>query len=135
MTEPYEHRLTVRYAETDQMGVVHHASYVVYLEEARTRMMAARGCSYGELEKSGIGLPIRKVDVRYRASAFYEDELVIRTQVTRLRAASITFGYEIVRASDEAHIATASTELACVRLDGDRKPVPLPDELRSFAGE
>lgn len=128
---PHEHRLRVRYAETDQMGVAHHAGYLIYMEEARTRMMADRGCSYAEMERRGIGLPVRKADVRYRRSAFYEEELIVRTRVAGTRAASITFTYELSRAADGELIATGSTELACVRLDDEnRRPIPLPEELR-----
>ena len=130
MSAPYEHRLTVRYGETDQMGVAHHANFLLYMEEARTAMMKARGCSYRELEESGYGLPVRKAQVRYRASALYEDELLVRTRITGTRAASVTFEYEIVRVSDEELLATGMTELACVRLDSEsRKPVPLPEAL------
>ena len=134
-TSPHEHRLTVRYAETDQMGVAHHANFLLFMEEARTAMMKERGCSYSELEESGYGLPVRKAEVRYRASARYEDELVVRTRITGSRAASITFGYEILRAGDSLLLATGTTELACVRLDGaTRSPVPLPDTLRGLLG-
>jgi len=128
---PHETRLQVRYGETDQMGVVHHANYLAYLEEGRTRMMAAAGCSYGALEQAGIGLPVRRAELRYRAPARYEDELVVRTRVTGLRAASITFGYEIVREPGQEVLATATIELACIDLRApDRRVVPLPEELR-----
>lgn len=130
MSTPYEHRLTVRYGETDQMGVAHHANFLLYMEEARTAMMKARGCSYRELEESGYGLPVRKAELRYRASALYEDELIVRTKIAGTRAASVTFEYEIVRAGDGVLLATGTTELACIRLDSEsRKPVPLPEVL------
>ncbi len=117
------------------MGVAHHAAYVVWLEEARTAMMASRGCSYGALEREGLGLPVRRLEVRYRASARYEEELVVRTWVGRVRPASITFEYEVRRASDGARIATASTELACVDLSDPKRPVrPLPARLRELLG-
>lgn len=129
----YEHRLRVRYAETDQMGVAHHASYLIYLEEARTRMMEAWGCSYADCEKAGVGLPVRRLEVRYRASAYYDDELRVLTSVKGLRAASVTFDYELRRASDDALLATAWTELACVDLHSpERKVTPLPDRLREL---
>ncbi len=131
---PHEHHLIVRYAETDQMGVAHHANFLLYMEEARTAMMKAAGCSYRSIEESGFGLPVRKAEVRYRASALYEDELVIRTRLARSRAASVTFEYEIERVEDGLLLATGSTELACIRLDGDRKPVALPDELVRLIG-
>ena len=133
--EPHEHRLRVRYAETDQMGVAHHAGYLVYLEEGRTRMMEARGCSYAECEAEGVGLPVRRLEVRYRASAFYDDEIRVLTRVRGMRAASVTFDYELRRASDDALLATAWTELACVDLRSpERKVMPLPERLRELLG-
>ena len=133
---PHEHRLRVRYAETDQMGVAHHAGFLIWMEEGRTRMMAERGCSYAELERTGVGLPVRKAEVRYRKSALYEEELVIATRVEGTRAASITFAYEIRRAANGELLATGTTELACVRLDDPaRRPVPLPEELRARLAE
>jgi acyl-CoA thioester hydrolase len=127
---PHEHRLRVRYAETDQMGVVHHKNYLVYFEESRTKLMSDRGCSYGEMERRGWALPVRSVAVRYRAPAYYEDELCVRTRVCRIRAASLTFESEIVRESDQTLIATGQVELACFRKDSsERRPVPLPDEF------
>lgn len=128
-------RVQVRYAETDQMGVVHHGNYVLYLEVARTSLMRDRGCSYGSIERRGFGLPVRKLDLRFRKSAFYEDELVLTTWVQRLGAASVTFQTEIHRASDAAHVATGVIELACVDLAGPvRKPVALPADLRALLG-
>ncbi len=126
----HEHRLRVRYAETDQMGVAHHASYLVYLEEARTRMMEQRGCSYAELEERGIGLPVRKLEVRYRRSLRYDEEIVILTRVKSRRSASITFEYELRRASDGSLCSTATTELACIDLKApESRVMALPDSL------
>ena len=131
MDEPYhEHRLRVRYAETDQMGVVHHMNYLQYFEESRTTLMRDRGCSYAELERRGWTLPVRNVVVRYRSPAYYEDELAIRTRVGRIRAASLTFESEVVRVSDGTLIAVGEVELACLRKDSaERRPAPLPEEL------
>lgn len=131
MEAPYhEHRLRVRYAETDQMGVVHHRNYLVYLEESRTNLMRERGCSYAEMERAGWALPVRRVELRYRAPAYYEEELAVRTRVGRVRNASITFESEVVRLSDGVLVATGTIELACVRKDaGERRPLPLPEEL------
>jgi acyl-CoA thioester hydrolase len=130
--EPHALRLRVRYGETDQMGVVHHANYLAYFEEGRTRMMADLGCPYGDLERAGIGLPVRRVELRYRAPAFYEDELVVETRVTGLRAASVSFGYAIRRVADGELLATGQSELACVTLGEDRRVVPLPEGLRGL---
>jgi acyl-CoA thioester hydrolase len=127
----HEHRLRVRYAETDQMGVAHHASYLVYFEEARTRMMAALGCSYAELEREGYGLPVRRIELRYRASLRYDDAVVVRTRVAELRAASLRFEYEVLREEGATLAATGWTELACVDLrSAERRVQPLPERVR-----
>ena len=132
-TSAHEHRLRIRYSETDQMGVAHHANYVLYLEESRTELMRQRGCSYAELERRGFGLPVRKLDLRYRAPAVYEDEIVVKTRVGRVGAASVTFESEIHRTADGVHLASGVIELACVDLrSAERKPVVLPEELRAL---
>ena len=128
----YVHHATVRYAETDQMGVAHHANFLLYLEDARTAMMAARAVPYGELEKTGVGLPVRQVKVRYKSPAFYEDKLIVEVWVESMRAASVMFGYEIRRRDGDAErvLATSEIELACMDM-ATRKPRMFPPELRS----
>ena len=129
----HETRLRVRYGETDQMGVVHHANYALYIEESRTNLMRDRGCSYAELERRGIGLPVRRLEFRYRLPALYEDEIVVRTTIGRIGAASVTFDSEIHRIADGAHLATGKIELACIDLrDRARGPIALPDDLRAM---
>jgi acyl-CoA thioester hydrolase len=131
--DPHETRLRVRYGETDQMGVVHHANYALYVEESRTNLMRERGCSYAELERRGFGLPVRRMEMRFRAPALYEEELVVRTRIGRVGAASVTFESEIHRIADSAHLASITVELACVDLRAKtRKPVVLPDDLRAL---
>lgn len=127
---PYRHRLKVRYVETDQMGVVHHASHLAYLEEARTEYMTSLGMPYGSVEAAGIGLPVRRIELRYRSPAFYEDELEILVTIAGLRAASIRFEYSIQRPTDEATLLEGMVELACMDLQS-REPVILPQALRS----
>ena len=114
------------------MGVVHHANYLNYMEDGRTRMMADAGLSYAELESMGYGLPVRRAEVRYWAGALYDEELVILSSVKGMRAASITFEYEITRV-DGTRVATGMVELACVELhSAERKPIPLPKALREL---
>lgn len=115
------------------MGVVHHANYLLYVEESRTRLMADRGCSYAEFERRGWALPVRKIELRYRAPARYDEELSIRTRVGRIGTASVTFVSDVVRVADQTVLASASVELACVRriADGDAKPTMLPEDFRS----
>jgi acyl-CoA thioester hydrolase len=130
---PHRLQLRVRYGETDQMGVVHHANYALYVEESRTTLMRERGCSYAELERRGVGLPVRKLEVRYRNPAHYEDVLVVTTAITRLGAASVAFESEITRPHDEVRIASVLVELACIDLTNRaRGPIPLPDDLRQM---
>ena len=127
----HEHRLHVRYAETDQMGVVYHANYLVYLEEGRTHLMAELGCPYHELEGRGWNLVVRKADLRYRAAARYGDEIVVRTWIERVGGASVSFRYEVRRGGDGELLATAGTELASLRAEGTaRQPALLPDDVR-----
>lgn len=129
----HETRLRVRYGETDQMGVVHHANYLLYVEESRTNWMRESGCSYADLERRGIGLPVRKADLRYRVPALYEQEIIVRTSVGRIGAASVAFVSELIRATDGVRIADVTVELACIDLDArDKGPVPLPDDLRAL---
>lgn len=121
----------VRYGETDQMGVVHHASFILYLEEARTRFMEDLGQSYAALERSGIGLPVRSLSISYRSAARFGDELAVEVMVEQLNKASVTFGYEIRCGSDERVIATAQVELASAKLSQNELRVcALPDALR-----
>lgn len=112
------------------MGVVHHANYLLYLEESRTALMAARGCSYAELERSGWALPVRKAELRFRSPARYEDELVVRTWVARVGQASVSFASEIWREADQTFIASGSIELACLDIrGGERRLAALPETL------
>jgi acyl-CoA thioester hydrolase len=125
----HEHTLRVRYGETDQMGVVYHGNYLVYFEEGRTLLMESRGCSYAELERSGYGLVVRKAALRYRAPTRYGEQVVVRTRIERIGAASVSFEYEVRR--DGALLCEGSTELACVDLRQAERPVcMLPDDLR-----
>jgi acyl-CoA thioester hydrolase len=130
----HETTLSVRYGETDQMGVVYHANYLVYMEEGRTRFMESLGLPYRELESRGFGLVVRKAALRFRAPARYADELTVHTSIEHVGAASIRFAYVVLRRRDGAELAEGMTELACVDLGQSARPVAkLPDELRRLA--
>jgi len=136
----FRHRVRVRYGETDQMGVAHHANYLLYFEDARTAFMREESIAYGDVERTGVGLPVRRVDLRYRAPALYEDELEVLVWIDGSRAASITFGYEIVRVrrgdgapEEPPTLATAAIELACMDLE-TRRPRVFPRELSEAMG-
>jgi acyl-CoA thioester hydrolase len=114
------------------MGVVYHANYLVYMEEGRTRLMESLGFRYGELESRGVGLAVHRAEVEYRAPARYDEWLAVRTRVSRVRSASVSFRYEIAREADGTLLATGRTDLACLALDREPRGVrPLPDGIRA----
>jgi acyl-CoA thioester hydrolase len=102
--------LRVRYAETDKMGVVYHANYLVWFEIGRTEFCRARGFSYRDMEENeNAFLLVAESYCRYKAPAYYDDVLIVRTHITELRRRSLRFGYEIVRESDGVVIAEGET--------------------------
>lgn len=121
-----EIQIRVRYAETDRMGLLHHANYLVYFEQARTELLRTIGASYKELEDQGYLLVLTKVEVKYRRPALYDDILTVRTTVERATSVRIDHRYEVLRAGEL--VAEGATTLACVDRDG--RPQALPDFLR-----
>jgi acyl-CoA thioester hydrolase len=106
----HETEIRVRYAETDQMGIVHHANYLVWFEAGRSELCRDRGFSYKAMEEEDKALlVVAESYCRYKSPAFYDDLLVVRTQVAEIRSRSIRFIYEIVRPADEALIAEGET--------------------------
>ena len=123
-------RVRVRYAETDAMGVLHHANYFVYFEEARTECLRQSGLSYRELEERGVYLVVARAECTYRAPASYDDVLLIHASVERVTAARIDHSYRVVREADGVLVAEAKTTLACVDEKGG--PQPLPECVRQL---
>lgn len=89
--------ITVRYSETDAMGVVHHAVYPVWFEIARTDYIKNIGVSYAEMEKGGVMLPVTSITVKYHLPAKYDDELEVGSRITRLTPARVEFAYTVTR--------------------------------------
>lgn len=100
--------IVARYAETDRMGIVHHAVYPIWLEEARSQWMASTGISYSEIEKLGVMLPVTSLSCQYFSSCTYEDVLTILVRIDSMSAARISFYYEIFK--NEQKILSATTE-------------------------
>jgi acyl-CoA thioester hydrolase len=119
----------VRYAETDQMGVVYYANYFIWFEVARTDLLRESGWTYREMESEGFSLPVIEAHCAYFQSAKYDDELEVRTGGEMLSPVRVQFNYEIVRASDGARLATGSTVHAT--LDRAGKPCRLPARVRT----
>ena len=106
----HETMLRVRYAETDKMGIVYYANYLVWFEIGRTDYCRARGFSYRDMEESEDAfLVVAEAYCRYKAPAYYDDELIVRTHITELRKRSLRFGYEIVRAASGQVVAEGET--------------------------
>lgn len=104
-----ETKITVRYVETDKMGVVHHSNYYVYFETARTEFITKCGMSYSDMEEIGIMLPLAESGCKYIQGAKYEDELIIKTWIKELTPVKIEFNYSIIREKDEKVIAKGHT--------------------------
>jgi acyl-CoA thioester hydrolase len=107
-------RVRVRFGETDQMGVVHHANYAAYMEVARIEWLRRRGVTYATWATHGIHLPVVELAIKYRAPARFDDELDVEAKLTEAGAASVRFDYRIVRTTDAVLCAQGSTRLACV---------------------
>jgi len=112
----------VRYAETDQMGVAYYGTYPIWFEVGRTRLMAARGMPYGEVEARGYILPVSETYYRLLAPARYEDPIDIDTWIEKIESRRVTFGYRIRRG--ETELAEGWTRLICV--DTDFRPCRFP---------
>lgn len=106
---PSQTEITVRYAETDCMGVVHHAVYPVWYEIARTDYIKSAGMSYAEMELAGVMLPVTGISCRYRLPAKYDDSLVITARITRLTPARIEFSYVVTKKGDSAVLAEGTS--------------------------
>ncbi len=116
--------LRVRYAETDKMGVVYHANYLIWFEIGRTEFCRARGFSYREMEENENSfLVVAESYCRYKAPAYYDD-VVVRTRITELRRRSLRFGYEIIRASDGTVIAEGETGHVVTDANGRVRSLP-----------
>ena len=123
----------VRYAETDQMGVVYHTHYLVWCEIARTDYIRQFGPSYAELERNGLLLAVAEANVRYAASAKYDDLITIETTLERVQSRLLTFNYQIYREEPEPRVllATASTRLIALTPEGTTRQLP-PELVQAF---
>jgi acyl-CoA thioester hydrolase len=123
-----ETMVRVNYSETDQMGVVYHARYLVWLDIARCDHLRLSGMSYRELELSGLRLAVSELAIRYRQPARYDDLVRIRCWVRDIASRRVDFGYAVERAEDARLLATASTSL--LALDQAMSLTRLPSSIR-----
>ncbi len=134
-SNPVEVEFRVRYAETDQMGVVYHAHYLVWCEIGRTELIRRLWRSYAEIERAGVVLAVSDASVRYHQPARYDDLVRVQTWVDEVRSRGVTFAYRLFRVADDgatARLATARTSLIALG-EGSRPrilPAGLAERLR-----
>lgn len=125
MARVHNELVSVRYAETDRMGVAHHSSYLLWFELARTGLLREAGHAYRDLESAGVRLPVLEYGCKFLKSADYDDSLRIETRVRELRSRTVTFDYIVHRGDDI--LAEGFTRHVCV--DECQKPRRFPDPV------
>ncbi len=120
-----ETRVRVRYAETDQMGVVYHANYLVWFEVGRVELIRQIGLDYKRMEsEEGALIAVIEAKARYKAPARYDDELLVRTRLGEVRGGIVRFTYQVLRAGDEAVLCEGETVHMVVGRDMKRRAMP-----------
>jgi acyl-CoA thioester hydrolase len=125
-----ESLVRVNYSETDQMGVVYHARYIIWLDIARTEHLRQTGMSYRELEAMGFRLVVGELSLRYRQPARYDDAIRIRCWVREVASRRVTFGYAVEHAGSGVLLATATT--AMMALNESMSPTRLPARIHDL---
>jgi acyl-CoA thioester hydrolase len=120
----------VRYAETDRMGVVYYANYLIWFEVGRTEWLRETGWSYREMETEGVALPVIEAHCTYRQPARYDDEIEIVTRATLVTPVRVRFEYDAIRRSDGVRVAEGYTVHAA--LDTAGRPCRLPERVRAM---
>jgi acyl-CoA thioester hydrolase len=112
------------------MGVVYHTNYLVWCEVGRTDFIRARGMSYADMERAGIGLAVSELSARFHAAARYDDMIRVRTTLADARSRSVVFDYVITKAETGDRLVTARTAL--VALDSAGRPTSFPTDVRAL---
>lgn len=128
--QEHEISIRVRYAETDQMGVVYHGNYAQYFEMGRVEWLRNKGVSYKELESGGVMLPVVSLNMNYKKPAYYDDELTVVTRLEFLGGVKIEFSYEIINQKGEL-LTTAQTILVFVDMK-TKRPISVPAYLEKL---
>lgn len=127
----------VNYYETDRMGIVHHANYIKYFEEARIHLLDCIGLSYSKLEEMGIIMPVLNVECNYRNSSGFDDELEVRTVLSKVGAVKVFFSYEIYNSKTGDLVCTGASSNGF--LNSDFKPLNIkkafPQVFERLSGE
>ncbi|HKL48350.1 MAG TPA: thioesterase family protein [Desulfuromonadales bacterium] len=121
-----EFSLTVRYAETDAQGIVHHSNYLVWFEEGRSDYLRQKGLNYSDFERKGYFVVVAEAEVKYKAPAFYEDRITVRTTLKRFRSRVLEFGYQAFNAEGTLLAEGGTVHMVIGR---NRRPTALPGEI------
>lgn len=121
----FDYNVRVRYAETDKMGVVYHGNYAQYFEIGRVEWLRNLGISYKKMEELGVMLPVVSLTMNYKKSAFYDDELTIRTIFKKMTSVKIEFDYELYNEKGDL-LTTGNSILVFVNMETGR-PMAAPD--------
>jgi len=125
-----ETRLRVRYAETDQMGVVYHSNHLIWFEIGRVELMRQTGFSYRDMEREdGLFIAVAEARCRYRAPVYYDEEVIVRTWLKKVRESVIIFSYELARSNNDALLAEGET--IHIVTDMKMKVTALPEKYLS----
>ena len=128
-----ESRLRVRYAETDQMGVVYYANYLVWMEVGRVELCKACGFNYKDMEiEDGIFLAVAEATCRYRSPARFDDEVIVRTSIETANTRFVTFAYDMHVAACDRRLATGTTRH--VYVSRAMRPTQLPAKYHALFG-
>jgi acyl-CoA thioester hydrolase len=131
VNNPQTVEIRVRYAETDRMGVVYHANYLVWCEIGRTDFIRERcGMSYADMERSGYQLAVADASIRYHAPARYDDRVLVHTTLTEVRSRTVTFEYLVTHADTGDRLVSARTTL--VSIDPNGRTVAMPADIRAM---
>ena len=131
--QPHQTRVRVRYAETDQMGVVYYANYLVWMEVARVEFCQALGFRYKDMEsEDGVMIAVVEAQCRYLYPARFDDEVIVETRIASANSRIVSFGYEMRLAEGDRRVATGSTRH--IFWNREMKPVRLPVKYRKAFG-
>jgi acyl-CoA thioester hydrolase len=128
-TQTCSFTLTVRYAETDAQGVVHHANYLTWFEEGRSEFLRQKGCRYSDLEADGFFVIVAKAEVTYKAPSFYEDRITVATTLESGRGRKLEFTYV---AKNQDGVVVAEGKTIHFVINRERKLVAMPDKYREL---
>ena len=128
-TQTRSFTLTVRYAETDAQGVVHHANYLTWFEEGRSEFLQQQGCFYSDMEREGLFVIVARAEVDYRAPSFYEDRITIATTLEKGKGRKLEFSY---RAANQDGVVVAEGRTCHLILDAERRLVSLPSKYQQL---